>query len=182
MPIIQGTKRKNPLDINQNVTIGVAFPLDETNMFTGTPTTKEQVKNNLLNLLLTKKGERVNVPGFGVGLQEFLFEHIARGDIADGIPNCLSKDSTFVSGDRQRPVTKKRLAEWMSNGKVTPGKNGVSWFDRNRRLIDFDYIPKELEREIVDEYENAKSVDRRYLLDYFITNQLSKLMKDIQEF
>ena len=74
MPIIQGTKRKNPLDINQNVTIGVAFPLDETNMFTGTPTTKEQVKNNLLNLLLTKKGERVNVPGFGVGLQEFLFE------------------------------------------------------------------------------------------------------------
>ena len=31
MPIIQGTKRKNPLDINQNVTIGVAFPLDETN-------------------------------------------------------------------------------------------------------------------------------------------------------
>ena len=74
MPIIQGTKRKNPLDINQNVTIGVAFPLDETNMFTGTLTTKEQVKSNLLNLLLTKKGERVNVPGFGIGLQEFLFE------------------------------------------------------------------------------------------------------------
>ena len=49
MPINQGTKRKNPLDINQNVTIGVAFPLDETNMFTGTPNTKEQVKNNLLN-------------------------------------------------------------------------------------------------------------------------------------
>ena len=57
MPIIQGVKRKNPLDINRNVTIGVAFPLDETNMFTGTPTTKEQVKSNLLNLLLTKKGD-----------------------------------------------------------------------------------------------------------------------------
>ena len=113
--------------------------------------------------------------------QEFLFEHIARGDIADGIPNCLSKDSTFVSGDRQTPVTKKRLAEWMSNGKVNY-KDGDVGFDRNRRLIDFDYIPKELEKEIVDEYENAKSADRRYLLDYFITNQLSKLMKDIQEF
>ena len=74
MPIIQGIKRKNPLDINQNVTIGVAFPLDETNMFTGTPTTKEQVKNNLLNLLLTKKGERVNHPNFGIGLQGYLFE------------------------------------------------------------------------------------------------------------
>jgi len=75
MPIIQGVKRKNPLDINKNVTIGVAFPLDETNMFTGTPTTKEQVKSNLLNLLLTKKGERINHPGFGIGLQDFLFEN-----------------------------------------------------------------------------------------------------------
>ena len=74
MPIIQGTRRINPLDINNNVTIGVAFPLDETNMFTGTPTTKEQVKNNLLNLLLTKKGERVNHPNFGVALQNYLFE------------------------------------------------------------------------------------------------------------
>ena len=48
MPIIQGLRRKNPLDINQNVKIGVAFPLDESNMFTGTPTTKEQVKSNLV--------------------------------------------------------------------------------------------------------------------------------------
>ena len=74
MPIIQKAKRINPLDINKNVTIGVAFPLDETNIFKGTPTTKEQVKSNLLNLLLTKQGERINVPGFGIGLQEFLFE------------------------------------------------------------------------------------------------------------
>ena len=74
MPIIQGTRRINPLDINNNVTIGVAFPLDETNMFTGTPTTKDQVKNNLINLLLTKKGERVNHPNFGVALQNYLFE------------------------------------------------------------------------------------------------------------
>ena len=74
MPIIKGIKRKNPLDLNKNVTIGVAFPLDEKNMFTGTPTTKEQVKSNLLNLLLTKRGERVNHPGFGIGLQDYLFE------------------------------------------------------------------------------------------------------------
>tara|TARA_R110001592_G_scaffold196025_3_gene443735 strand:+ start:299 stop:703 length:405 start_codon:yes stop_codon:yes gene_type:complete len=74
MPIIQGTKRKNPLDINKNVTIGVAFPLDENNMFVGTPTTREQVKSNLLNLLLTKKGERPFHPEYGIGLQQYLFE------------------------------------------------------------------------------------------------------------
>ena len=50
MPIIQGIKRINPLDLNKNVTIGVAFPLDETNMFKGTETVEEQTKANLINL------------------------------------------------------------------------------------------------------------------------------------
>ena len=40
MPIVQGIKRINPLDINKNVRIGVAFPLDEVNMFRGTVTTR----------------------------------------------------------------------------------------------------------------------------------------------
>jgi hypothetical protein len=56
MPIIQGIKRINPLDLNKNVTIGVAFPLDETNLFNGTETIREQVKSNLINLLLTQPG------------------------------------------------------------------------------------------------------------------------------
>ena len=113
--------------------------------------------------------------------QEFLFEHIARGDIGDGIPNCLSKDSTFVSGDRQVPVTKKRLAEWMEAREVNY-KNGEVGFARNQRLIDFDYIPEDLEKEIVEEYIKAETPDRRGLFDYFVHNKLSKLMENIQEF
>ena len=74
MAIINGNRRINPLDINRNVTIGVAFPLDEVNMFKGTQTVKEQVKSNLINLLLTETGERVNEPNFGVGLKNLLFE------------------------------------------------------------------------------------------------------------
>tara|TARA_B110000211_G_C13546672_1_gene321775 strand:+ start:49 stop:456 length:408 start_codon:yes stop_codon:yes gene_type:complete len=74
MAIINKNRRINPLDINQNVTIGVAFPLNEVNMTQGTLTFKEQVKSNLLNLLLTEQGERVNEPNFGVGLKRLLFE------------------------------------------------------------------------------------------------------------
>ena len=74
MPIINSTRRISPLDINKNVSIGVAFPLDDTNMFKGTQTLKEQVKSNLLNVLLTQPGERVNEPNFGVGLKHYLFE------------------------------------------------------------------------------------------------------------
>tara|TARA_R110000744_G_scaffold216343_2_gene335166 strand:- start:924 stop:1331 length:408 start_codon:yes stop_codon:yes gene_type:complete len=74
MPIIQSIRRINPLDLNKNVKIGVAFPLDEENMFSGTETVKEQIKANLLNLLLTYPGERVNLPKYGVGLKNLLFE------------------------------------------------------------------------------------------------------------
>jgi len=74
MAYINGKRRINPLDINKNVTIGVAFPLDEVNIFKGTQTIKEQVKSNLINLLLTEQGERVNEPDFGVGVKKLLFE------------------------------------------------------------------------------------------------------------
>ena len=73
MPLIQGI-RKSPLDLNNNVKIGVAFPLDETNVFNSTETLMDQAKSNLLNLLLTAPGERVNLPEFGVGLKHLLFE------------------------------------------------------------------------------------------------------------
>jgi len=74
MAIINKNRKINPLDINQDVTIGVAFPLNDVNMFKGTQTFKEQVKSNLINLLLTEQGERVNEPNFGVGLKRLLFE------------------------------------------------------------------------------------------------------------
>ena len=74
MAYINGNRRISPLDIDNNVTIGVAFPLDEINLFKGTKTVKDQVKSNLINLLLTEPGERINEPNFGVGLKKILFE------------------------------------------------------------------------------------------------------------
>ena len=86
MAIINQSRRINPLDINRNVTIGVAFPLDEVNIFKGTETVREQVKSNLINLLLTEKGERVNEPNFGVGLKKILFEqHLNKEELEEKI-------------------------------------------------------------------------------------------------
>ena len=88
MPIIQSKRKINPLSINSNISIGVAFPLDDVNLFSGTQTVKEQVKSNLLNLLLTEKGERINQPDFGVGLKNLLFEqNIDENDLSESIGN-----------------------------------------------------------------------------------------------
>ena len=75
MPLIQDIKRINPLDFNNNATIGGAFPLNDVNMTAGTLTTKEQLKANFLNLLLTVPGERLNHPTYGIGLKGQLFEN-----------------------------------------------------------------------------------------------------------
>ena len=50
MPIIQGIKRINPLDVSKRATLGLAFPLNVVNMTSGTETTKDQIKTNFLNL------------------------------------------------------------------------------------------------------------------------------------
>lgn len=74
MPTIDNYIRINPLDLNKNVAIGVAFPFNADGIFNQTFTQKEQVKSNLINVLLTEPGERVNLPDFGVGLKNLLFE------------------------------------------------------------------------------------------------------------
>ncbi len=59
MPIPQ-TVRVNPLDLQGNIAIGVSLPFNgPAGPFNKTYSTADQIKSNLVNLLLTNKGERV---------------------------------------------------------------------------------------------------------------------------
>lgn len=78
MPIPQ-TIRVNPLDLQKNIAIGVSLPFNRP--FNSTYTTKDQIKSNLINLLLTTRGERIMNPLFGTGLRDFLFEGITESNI-----------------------------------------------------------------------------------------------------
>ena len=75
MPVNSAPISINPLDLNKNVAIGVVFPLMNGGTFQQSLTFKEQVKSNIINVLLTQKGERVLQPDFGVGLKTILFEN-----------------------------------------------------------------------------------------------------------
>jgi phage baseplate assembly protein W len=75
MPIPQ-TIRVNPLDLQGNIAIGVSLPFNGPAAFNSTYTTANQIKSNLVNLLLTNKGERVMNPEFGADLKIVLFEGI----------------------------------------------------------------------------------------------------------
>jgi phage baseplate assembly protein W len=78
MPIPQVT-RVNPLDLQKNIAIGVSLPFGRSGtnqLFNKTYSTKEQIKSNFINLLLTSKGERILNPEFGSELRQLLFENI----------------------------------------------------------------------------------------------------------
>ena len=63
----------NPIDLQDSRAVGVIFPFNGNAVFRSSYTTQQQVKSNLINVLLTEPGERVYEPNFGVGLKSQLF-------------------------------------------------------------------------------------------------------------
>jgi len=66
----------NTLDINKNKGIGISIPFDPVNIFNITYSTKDQIKSNLINFLLTNKGERVFNVNFGANLRYMVFDQM----------------------------------------------------------------------------------------------------------
>ena len=120
--------------------------------------------------------------------QEYIYEHILRGDTSDGIPNFLSPDDTFVNKIKQKPVSKKKLAGWIDS--LMRGNDPQDFcneyhyrnYQRNQRLIDFDYIPDDIESDIYKEYEKVTVSSRSKILPYMIKNDLKELIGKIEEF
>ena len=63
----------NPLDLQPSVGVGVSIPFTSNQVFTTTYTTRDAIKVNLINYLLTEQGERFLNPEVGAGLRQFIF-------------------------------------------------------------------------------------------------------------
>lgn len=110
----------------------------------------------------------------------YIKEHIIKGDKSDGIPNFLSPDDCFVKGERQKPISQKNLAKWVDMEPAAFCKNEMQLanYHRNRKLIDFDYVPEEIEQQILDEFNSLNISGKKVPLEYFQKHQLNDLMQD----
>jgi hypothetical protein len=114
---------------------------------------------------------------------QYTKEHILRGDSGDGVPNVLSPDNCFVLGTRQKPVTTKKLEQWLQMLPEAFGdENMLRNYKRNQQLIDLNYIPTEIKENIINQYETQSGKGRNKLFNYFVQFKLRNLMESIGEF
>ena len=116
--------------------------------------------------------------------QQYIREHIIRGDRGDGIPNFLSPDNTFVAGERQKVISKKKLTEWIDADPKEFCTTDIMLrgYRRNQMLVDLDYIPEEIKIQIAVSYDSIKPANKQKMLTYFIENRLKNLIEVIDEF
>ena len=142
--------RFNPLDFEIDVAIGLGLPLvhptagqnnppatgsleggdanvGTTRMsggvFNSTYTTKEQVKANIKNLVLTNPGERYYHPNFGVGAQGLLFENITK-DMLKSLGNKIES----------------QVSLWLPYVTIKDIEINTDRVDYNELRIEIDYV------------------------------------------
>ena len=127
------------------VTYGINFPFGDS--LTGkylnlSETPSDEIKNNLIHLLLTRKGSRYFLPDFGTRLYEYIFEPLdgptfaeIEAEIRDSveefmpgvlITNVLITDAsteyedkgTFINGEDQREFTVPNISQKEHTARV----------------------------------------------------------------
>lgn len=116
-------------------------------------------------------------------IHEWMIEHIVKGDSGDGVPNILSNDNVFMNGERQKPVSSKRLQEFIENGFIAC-KNDEERrnYHRNSTLVDFRYIPQDIKDSILAAYEVPATGSKTSIMNYLIKNRCRVLLDEIEEF
>ena len=115
--------------------------------------------------------------------KRFLKEHIMKGDRGDGIPNFLSNDSTIISGERQKPLSSKKLDQWVDlEPEEFCNTEMLRNYKRNEQLVDLEFIPSEIVHKINSCFDKYTTPERNGLLNYFIKHRLKLLTEHIGEF
>ena len=76
-----GAKRIFPIDQKPGTAVGISIPFNAPGVFFSTYTTKDAIRNNLLNFFLTNKTERYLNNQFGANLRAFIFEQITNDNL-----------------------------------------------------------------------------------------------------
>jgi len=114
---------------------------------------------------------------------DYLREHIMKGDRGDGVPNFLSDDDTFVTDKRSKKILKTKLEAWKTLDPIEfCDEKMLRGWKRNEQLVDLTHTPIDIKQKIVDKFDTYEYNRRDKLLNYFIQNKLRNLIEHIGDF
>ena len=115
-----------------------------------------------------------------------LQEKILTGDAGDGVPNVLSHDDTFVNGERQVPLSKKKkqtIIEDLAEGELLYAASWYRNYQRNETLIDLTKTPQDLKQKIINNYEEQDPWNNKgKVFPYLVSKRMNQLIESVQEF
>ena len=117
-------------------------------------------------------------------LKAWMIEHIVKGDAGDGVPNILSPDNVFIEGVRQKPVSQKRLDEFIEKGfdACRTDDERRNWH-RNTTLVAFENIPQDVSDDVVNTYLNNKPKgDKMSVMNYLVEKRCRLLLDELDDF
>ena len=117
------------IDFKPSTALGVKIPFAANNVFTSVYISQEQTKYNIINFLLTDRGERPFNPNFGAGLRSRLFESITTSTLDEikmsitsqieaFFPNVLVTELSLI-GDPDRSYITITLSYTLKNTNQT---------------------------------------------------------------
>jgi phage baseplate assembly protein W len=98
-----GAKRIFPIDQKPGTAVGISIPFNAPGVFYSTYTTKDAIRNNLLNFFLTNQTERYLNNQFGANLRAFIFEQINSDNLdslKENIQSLISQYFTNIQVDQ----------------------------------------------------------------------------------
>ena len=93
-------RKINPIDTKPGTAVGISIPFNSPSVFFLNYTTKDAIKNNLLNFFLTNKNERYLNNSFGANLKGYLFEQITTNNLTflkEDIQNLINRNFTNIN-------------------------------------------------------------------------------------
>ena len=114
--------------------------------------------------------------------ENYVIEHIIKGDKGDGVPNVLSSDDCIVKGERQKKIMSAKLEQWIKEPDTMPkDETFVRNYHRNQQLVDLSFIPEKIQNSIINTFTEQPIKDKSQLLNFFINNKMKQMIEHIEE-
>lgn len=111
-----------------------------------------------------------------VNPERYLLEKVVVGDKGDGIPHIKPRVSVKTAAD----IVENGLEDWLNEQTDEVKAN----FERNKKLIDFDYIPVHVQLKIMEEFKKLRfsSMSMRDMSEFLMAAGLANKFDKVPEY